>query len=59
MQTGAVDEIGPYGVQEAICIWGVTRNTIFTVTHEARVEGKTLMGSRNRGKGRVVLSMLF
>ena len=33
--------IGPQGVQEAICIWGVTRNTFFAVTRiatEARVE---------------------
>ena len=29
---------GLHGVQEAICIWGVLRNTIFAVTHKARVQ---------------------
>ena len=35
------ENIGPQGVQEAICIWGVTRNMFFSVTRivtEVRVE---------------------
>ena len=43
-----VSNIGPHGVQEAICIWGITRNTFFAVTRiatEARVE----IGGRGGG----------
>ena len=35
-------------------IWGVTRNIIFAETREARVQGKTLIKSRNWREGRVV-----
>ena len=44
----------------SICILGVTRNTIFAVTREARVKGKTLLETKKSwgGEGGVTDALL-